>query len=298
MNINQLNYVITIADEKNISKASQKLFISQPSLSQSVQLLEKELGIKLFERKPFSLTDAGQVFIEWAKNVISSEKEMKQKLSDIISKDILNLTVGVSPYRCSYLLPNVILKFKEEHPNCNLKLEEYPTDILKKLLEEDKIDLLIDTPHPDDFSYTSISVLKESILLGLPKEWDIECTKTDNYPEVDLSKLRDKPFIMLTQKQLIGKIGRSLCIQNGFSPKILLECHNIESLYSFIQKGIGASFIPELFANFVKDDNKINCYKIKNSLPERDLAIIYSKNKYLPKAAISFIDIFKNEICR
>ncbi len=292
MNLNQLNYVITIAEEKNFSKASYKLYISQPSLSQSIQFLEKELGVKLFERKPFGLTPAGKVFVEWAKNVLSSEKEMSQKLSDIASNDLSSLTIGVSPYRCSYLLPNVISEFKKIYPNCKITLEEHPTDVLKSLLEEDKIDLLIDTPHPDDFVYTSISVLKEAILIGIPIEWEIDYKKTDTYPEIDLSLLKNKPFIMLTENQLIGKVGRKLCVQNGFVPDILLECHNIETLYSFIKKGMGASFIPELFAKAVECDKTMKCYKIKNSMPERDLAIVYSKNKYLPKAAKDFIKIF------
>lgn len=299
MNINQLTYIITIAQYKSFSKAAQALFISQPSLSQSVSFLEKELGIKLFERKPLKLTYAGEIFTEWATKVISTEKEMKQKIEDISENKNIKLTIGVSPYRCSYLLPQVILSFQKEYPQCRLILEEHPTDTLKKLLEEDKLDLLIDTPHPDTLLYESISILKESILIGIPTNWNIEHENNlKNYPEIELQKLKDKPFIMLTQNQLIGKIGRNLCTQNGFNPNILLECHNIETVYSMIEKGMGAAFIPELFAKSVETNNKMKCYSIKNSFPERDLAIIYRKNKYLAKATLRFIEIFKNEVTK
>lgn len=297
MNINQLTYVITIAQYKSFSKAAQALFISQPSLSQSVGFLEKELGVKLFERKPLKLTYAGEIFTDWAKKVLSLEKEMKQKIEDIAENKNIKLTIGVSPYRCSYLLPQVILSFQKEYPQCKLILEEHPTDILKKLLEEDKIDLLIDTPHPDTFLYESISILKESILIGIPINWEFEGERSSkSYPEIDLQKLKNKPFIMLTKNQLIGKIGRDLCTKNGFNPNILLECHNIETVYSMIEKGMGAAFIPELFAKSVEKNNKMKCFSIKNSFPERDLAIIHRKNKYLAKATLRFIEIFKDEV--
>lgn len=81
MNTNQLKYVVTVADEMSFSRAAQKLYISQPSLSQSIQLLEKELGVLIFSRKPLKLTYAGEIFIDWAKKVLSSGTQIKQRIA-------------------------------------------------------------------------------------------------------------------------------------------------------------------------------------------------------------------------
>lgn len=99
MNWNQLQYVITIAEEKSITKAAQKLYISQPSLSLSIQALEKETGIPLFERNrgEMKLTYAGSLFYEWAISTLHSHTQLEWKLGDIVSGSRTLIRLGLSP---------------------------------------------------------------------------------------------------------------------------------------------------------------------------------------------------------
>ena len=101
MNWNQLQYVITIAEEKSITKAAQKLYISQPSLSLSIQALEKETGIPLFERNrgEMKLTYAGSLFYEWAISTLHSHTQLEWKLGDIVSGSRTLIRLGLSPHR-------------------------------------------------------------------------------------------------------------------------------------------------------------------------------------------------------
>lgn len=298
MNINQLKYLLTVAEEMSFSKAAQKLFISQPSLSQSIQLLEREYGVQFFTRKPLRLTYAGEIFIDWAKKVLASEAQVEQRISDIaVNKDV-KLVVGMSPYRSTYLLPPVISKFREEFPQCKLLMEEHPSDMLQAFLDDDKVDLLIDIPNPDTYLYQSHIISEEKILLAVPASWDFEINNDRLYPEISLLQLRDRPFIFLTKNQQIGKISRNLCMQCGLEPKVVLECHNIETAYSMILAGIGASFIPELFVqHYIKDNLKnVKFFEIKDFYPKREIAVIYSREKYLTKAAKRFVEILKETI--
>ena len=86
MNINQIKQVLTIAEEKNFTNAAKKLFISQPSLSKSIKLLEEELGVELFERNPIKLTHAGESFVSSAKRIMADIGELEIEMSDISSK--------------------------------------------------------------------------------------------------------------------------------------------------------------------------------------------------------------------
>lgn len=241
MNLNQLKYISVTAEELNISKAAEKLYISQPSLSKSIKMLEEEIGADIFTRKPFQLTYAGEIFIKWANQVLLSHKQLSQRIADIVNEKEVKLTIGMSPYRGTFLLPDIAAKFKEEYPECNLTLEEHPTDILHKMLDEEKIDLMIDIPYGDPANYESIVVAREKILLGIPRQWGY------NKKIADLTDFKDKPFIMLTEHQFIGKLTRKLCLKSGFNPKIFMECHNLETVYSMIKRGFGVSFIPEMF---------------------------------------------------
>ena len=135
MNWNQLQYVITIAQEKNITRAARKLFISQPSLSLSIQSLEKETGVTLFERNhgEMVLTYAGKLFYEWAVSTLQSNHQLNIKLSDISEQKRQLIRIGISPHRSGIILPSVLEKFCLEFPSCEIHIFEKPTYLLKKL---------------------------------------------------------------------------------------------------------------------------------------------------------------------
>ncbi len=286
MNLNQLKYIVAIADELNISKAAQKLFVSQPSLSQCVQNVERELGTKIFDRSttPLKITYAGEVFIKWARKTLNSTEEINRKIADISGLKNIKLSIGISPYRSTCILPPVITEFKKLYPQCYIVVEEHPTTILHSMMDEGKIDILIDTPHHNTIDYTSIPLIKENILLDVPKDWNI---KGD---EVELSEFADKPFVMLANEQLLGRISRDLCLQNGFEPKISLECHTVETAHAFVAEGLGVSFVPELFVKYWNKKDT-NYYKIKNCQPVREFCVVYDNRKYLPLAVQDFIKV-------
>lgn len=286
MNFNQLKYIVTIADELNISKAAQKLYVSQPSLSQCVQNIERELGTKIFDRSstPLKITYAGEVYINWARGILNSNEEINRQIADISGQKNIKLVIGISPYRSTCILPPVIKQFKQLYPECYLVVEEHPTTVLHSMMDEGKIDILIDTPHHNTIDYTSIPLIKENILIEVPESWGI---KGD---EITLPDLADKPFIMVSSEQLLGRISRDLCLKNGFEPKISLECHTVETAHSFVIQGLGAAFVPELFVKYW-DKKDTNYYKIKNFQPVREFCVIYDNRKYLPLAAKDFIKI-------
>ena len=118
MNINQLKYIVTIAEELNITKASKKLFVSQSSLSQCIKTIEKEIGAKIFETNitPLKLTYAGEIYINWAKEVLTSQDEMMEKVKEISTQNNVRIIVGVATHRSIYLLPQVIKEFRNLYP--------------------------------------------------------------------------------------------------------------------------------------------------------------------------------------
>lgn len=213
MNWNQLQYVITIAEEKSITKAAQKLYISQPSLSLSIQALEKETGIPLFERNrgEMKLTYAGSLFYEWAISTLHSHTQLEWKLGDIVSGSRTLIRLGLSPHRSERLLAPVLERFYSMYENCDIQIIEQPTYILRQMLEEDKLDLILDISSPDTINYESELLVKESFVLAIPdslcpfsdpsqKEEDISAT-----PQIHLPALSAIPFILLSEDHDLGK---------------------------------------------------------------------------------------------
>lgn len=284
MNINQLKYIVTIAEELNITRASKKLFVSQSSLSQCIKNLEGELGAKLFETNvtPLKLTYAGEVYINWAKEVLASQEEMLEKIKEISTQNNVRIIVGVATHRSIYLLPQVIKEFRNLYPHSFVVIKEYPTPILHKMLENNELDLLLDENNIDSVLYNSELLMREEIYLDIPKDYSLE------EEEIDLADLKDSSFITLSKEQMLGRLVIDLCKKSKFEPNILAECRNVETAHSLVEQGLGVTFIPQLFAKY---NNDINYKKIKNYRPTRDICAIYSKKSGKPLK--DFVSIIK-----
>ena len=131
MNWNQLQYIVTTAQEKSITKAAKKLFISQPSLTLSIQNLEKELGVELFERNrgSFTLTYAGQLYYDWALSTLHAKERLGDRLGDIREGHSHLIRLGISPHRSATLLPVILPRFYKKFPASEIFLEEKPAGL-------------------------------------------------------------------------------------------------------------------------------------------------------------------------
>src|SRR6478609_2599379 len=118
MELRQLNYVIQIANEKNFSRAADKLHIAQPSLSQQLSKLEQEIGVLLFRRTTNSveLTQAGQVFVHKSQAILDAVEQLKQEMDDMAQMRRGRLVVGTLPLTGSHILPLVLPVFGEQYP--------------------------------------------------------------------------------------------------------------------------------------------------------------------------------------
>ena len=136
MNINQIKQVLTIAEEKNFTNAAKKLFISQPSLSKSIKLLEEELGVELFERNPIKLTHAGEAFVSKAKRIMADIGELEIEMSDISNQSKTYIVIGIPSHRCYCFMPKILKELHKDFPNCYIKIEEWQRTKLIFILEQ------------------------------------------------------------------------------------------------------------------------------------------------------------------
>ncbi len=292
MNINQMKYVLTVAEEKSFTKAAKKLYISQPSLSKSIKLLEEELKTELFTRKPLKLTYAGEIFVKQAQRIFKDIEDTRIQISDISTESKSHLIVGVPSHRCDYFIPKILKKLHKEFPNCLVTIEEYPTYLLKTMIESDKLDLFIGAEIPNSSNYKNVHIFDEELFLAYPKQWGADI-KGD---EVDIKQFKDRNFIMFSEFIYLREIVRHLYEKNNIDINFNIECHNVETIYSMIRNGLGVSLLPELYLKFLPKDNKVSYKRIKNFNYKRDLSVFYKKEKFLTKPARRFIEIFKEII--
>jgi len=299
VNTNILRYVIAVAEQKSFTAAAKKLYIAQPSLSQSIRTLEKQLGTELFDRSttPLTLTPAGEIYVRWAEQVLSTQQQIERQITDITEGTDTILRVGASAERTRFLLSPVMKHFFELRPRCVMQIHDVTATQLMRLLDNEEIDLFIGAPQ-DPVRYTSVPICREQILLAVPANFPLDLpspTPSDPYPEVDLSLFKDAPFVSLHSEQTLGTTLRQYCSACGFIPNIRLECRVLSNLHTMIADGIGVGLVGEPFVRYLHNDSRVHYYSLRGLQASRHIAAVHRIDHYLSHDAQVLIDLLQRQ---
>lgn len=313
------NYILTVAQCGNISKAAEQLGISQPALSAHVKKIEEQLGIVIFDRtvKPLGLTDAGQLYVDYLKKKMDLDKDLRVRLADLDGLKWGSLVIGgASFFNVSYF-PKAIAEFSKRYPNVNIKVVDGSMPEITQRAIDHELDLFIAPPWNMDERCTYEKIFNEKIFLCVPEQLPVNdelkeyrvpqevvmAGETDRWAADKGSKARapfsmfkDQPFIRLGDNQHIGNIMAQLFERHGFSPEGCISVEQTMTSYGLTLAGVGISLITEASVRNGHVDKYPAFYLIDADLGNRDMFIAYSKHKYLSNAAKVFIDILKKSL--
>jgi DNA-binding transcriptional LysR family regulator len=301
MEYRQMKYVLKVAEEQSFSQAAKKLYIAQPSLSQCIQRLEKQLGVLLFDRTstPLRLTFAGELYIETAKRILDLNDQMIQQMDDIADLKKGRLTIGSSPFRSTYLLPQVLPLFQRQYPGIEIVLAEGTTAELEEFALNGTTDFSIVLLPISENIFAYEPILTEELLIALSPQHPLSKQNrgsNSNQPpwtNINISELKDVPFILMKHGQRLHQTLLDLCAQAGFKPKIILESQSMEAAQALVVAGLGATLLPDTLVR-LRYMSEHPCYfSIKESINTRTVVVAYRKEKYLSKAARLFISLMK-----
>lgn len=170
-----LDYIYMIYKEKSFTKAAEKLYISQPSLSATVKKLEKELGYPIFERngKEITPTYIGEKYIKAAEEILVIKKNLENEVDDLLKLRKGNIILGSTTFIVSGVLPDLLKDFSKRYPDIDVKILVEQSTILHEKLEKGLVDIAIDNATVHNPNYEHIPLLKERILIGVPKDFEI-----------------------------------------------------------------------------------------------------------------------------
>jgi len=257
MNIEQFEIFKTIAEVKSFTKAAKKLSFTQPAISTQIKILEQNFDLALFERHNHGvqLTDAGRTFYEYGDRILALYEEMEQDLARIKgnNKEVINIascdTAG------NYILPSIIINFKELHPQTCLRLEVADTQDIIEKLKKRHLDIgIIEGKLPvGDNSLSSVNIYDDKLVLVVPRKnkW------LRDKGSMSLDKLINEPFIAREQGSCIrnvldaklAKIGRSFDEFN-----VVAEFNNYEAIKQAVINNNGVALMPESVARRELDE--------------------------------------------
>ncbi len=295
MELRQLQYVIQIAKELNFSRAAEKLHIAQPSLSQQLSKLEKEIGVLLVRRTTNSveLTHAGEVFVDKAQSILGSIEQLRTEMEDMAHMKRGRLVIGSLPITGSHILPIVLPEFGAAYPEIEIVLVEDTTAKLEQLASSGQTDISLLSLPLVDSTLVYQPLIREEISLAVPPSHRLAGEKAP----VSLETLSEEPFIVLKKGQGFRQIALDLCAGAGFQPRIVFESSNIETVQSLVAAGMGLAFIPDMIARGARSEFMPSYCSIQGN-PSRTLVIASRKGRYLSKAAEAFIETMKAAVSK
>lgn len=302
MNDRELIYFKTIAETKSISKAAKKLFIAQPSLSQAIQKIEDNLGIKLFSRTydGMTLTLAGEKYYIAATEMLNIYNDFKNEVTYINDLKRGRINIGITGFMGTYLLPELIPRFTKDFPNIEIYVSEMDSTLIEQSLSAGTIDFAIMHNHPlkENKSINHDVLYRDPFLLVTKKEHPLSkfchVGESNLYPSIDISLFKDEKFILLDKNKKIRQVSDIIFNIEGINPTISLTLKNYESARRIASTGFGVTLIPMQYIKIFEGKYDADYYLInKNKYAFWDTCIATNPNTYLSRASKVFIDLIK-----
>jgi LysR family transcriptional regulator, hydrogen peroxide-inducible genes activator len=288
MEMHQLRYFVTVAEAGNFTRAAERSNVSQPSLSQQILNLEREVGHKLFHRlgRKAVLTEAGKTFLERARRILFEVDNAAKELSDHPSLG-RRITIGAVQTVMPYLLAPLLVQAARELPNLRIDArEDFRADLVQAVVEGE-LDLAV-VPLPVKDHRVSIEpLLVEPLLLVVGKEHPI-AKRTD----ISVNELAEENFISLGSGSTLAEQIRSFFGNHNFEPRIGYRCAQVATLKLFVAMGLGISILPQLTRQ-PDDRDTLTYLRLTGSAPTRELAVVRHLQRYQTRGAEQFLGLLR-----
>lgn len=290
MDLKQLEYIVGIAEEKNITKAAKKLYITQSALNQTLLKLEKEIGEPLFERSKLNLylTEIGKIYVEQAKKILEIRKETYEKIDEIKGDYNSVIRIGLTPERGMLMFLSIYPIFHEIYPNIKIEALELSVEEQHEMIEERKLDIgFVNVAESQKKSNIYQEIRKEKLVLAIPNKM-FKNLRSKNIQEI-LNEIVKENFVMLPQNTTIRKVIDEYLKKYQLFPKILFESKNSSLLIKMVESQLVCTIVSEIHA--IKS-NDIE-YILLDNFPYLDYSVMFKKDKFLTTPIKKFINLAK-----
>lgn len=303
----KLDYVLMIAEERNLTKASKRLYVSQPALTSYLNRLEVELGVKLFDRTktPVEITPAGEYYISEMKKVSAAERQIRSALK-VIEEPTRTLIIGTGQVRGYNWLPAILPTFCEMHPDVNVTAIQATESHLVEQLQQSQLDMvfgaysvpikgLVDVPLTED-SIVFIAHRKYGIV---PQERRRHMSSRNPYALEDSSVLNGLPFISPGVSNGLWVSYEQLIAAHNLHPSRTIAVNNLMTGLELTKEGLGIqlgySALLEVNWQSHKDVSNLDFFTIRDMSPSRLISALYSEHNVKKNLILDMIRILKNE---
>lgn len=291
MNFRKLKIFYETATCLNMSKVAKKMFISQPSISQSINELEGELNVKLFDRigKKLYLTHEGEVFLNYTRRMLNLYEEATETIKSQEEMGIGKIVIGASTTIGIYVLPQIIKEFSREYKNIDISIIIENTHNIEKMILENKVDFayIEGNIDSDEINVTPFWEDELVIICGEDHKWKDRKT-------INIKDFSDEKIIMREVGSGTRKIIEESLEKKNVPYKIFLELGNTEAIKNTVEANLGVSIMSLMCVKEKESREEIKILRFDDGEIKRELSLIIHRDKFISKNMERFIEFSKN----
>lgn len=248
MQLHQLQYFAAVADLRHFTRAAESVHVAQPSLSQQIRALERELGAELFHRARghITLTDAGEALLPLARRILADAETARREVQEVAQLRRGRVRLGAPPSLCASLVPDVLRDFHRLYPGVDLVVHEDGSQDLVRVLAAGELDLaLIITPLPVQAPALATEELLREELVAVTAPTDPAPVRRKS---LRIEDLRGRPMVMFRRGYDLREHTLAACRAAGFEPSFTVEGGEMDAVLGFVQAGLGLAVVPSMVA--------------------------------------------------
>ena len=298
MDFRQLQYVLKVAECGSITKAANELYMAQPSLSNCIGKVEKELGVLLFDRSvnPIQLTLAGEEYVKEAKRILYIQEQLQKKLQDISQVSRRRVRIGISHERGIFMLPRILPVFRERFPEVSVEVVPGSHKKLSSLLSEGMLDIVMLPTIEKTADFRYIDVYEEEIMVcagaGIVRSEHLYEGKWDM---IDPNRCGSIPFIKMEPGHVITH-----AFDRVFTGKmnIVFEAYSSAEALRLAAAGMGACLVSQMTMDMIQYDHATRAFSIGPKPMTWSVCACMRKDAYVGSVEKALIQIAQDSMSR
>ena len=286
MKVIQLEYFCAVSRCHSITQAAQKLYVTQPAISNAIRELEKEFSINLFTRSKnhLTLTKEGELFYQKASALLQYIEQTSSELYDL-GRQTASVRIGIPPILSTIFFPDIFQEFKKRYPGISLELFEYGSNRAAGLVQEDVLDVSLVNMHFYDIDKMySHRIMTEHIVFCVSPKHRLAGQK-----ELTIEMLKEEPLIMYNTDSVQNFMLTELFEKIGCKPNVILHASQLYTIKKFVSNNLGGAF---LYSGVLRKEPDIVKIPVV-PLVEVDIGIVWKKGKYINGSAEKFISFMQ-----
>lgn len=296
MDMKDLTYLVTVAEEGSISRAAEKLFMAQSSLSQALRLYESALGTPIFVRTSRGVrpTAAGEAFVQRSRQILQHYRLAQNEVWDILGLRGGQVALGISTFRGRYLLPPVLRRFRELYPNVHVSITERDISELEKQIRDGLLDIALVNASSEQLRDTEF-LMRDEVLVVAVKDHPVmryakSCPGQPGQLWVDFRDTAAFEYILGPPTAMLGRIVRQLFQQCGMEPVGQNTSISAAFAADMARSGLGLTLT---YRSCLVESGTVEYLRIGEEGVYLDLSLAYPVGEYRSAGALALGALFQ-----